>query len=164
MALEQVMDWVAVKTKKLLFVAANRVSVVQEHESCALSLLEQELAANLPPSEPEQKKCGRQPQSPTKHLIDRVQRHQAEVLVFLYDLNGLFDKKQDELDLRMTKVKQKIAGCFRLQTGANAFCQSCGCLSTARKNGQRLLDSLHLALSGPFFVPVCISDRALPAA
>jgi len=57
------------QTKKLLFVAANRVSVVQEHESCALSLLEQELAANLTPSEPEQKKVW-SPASKSNQTLD----------------------------------------------------------------------------------------------
>jgi transposase len=65
-----------------------------------------------------------------------------------------FSNNLGENDIRMTRVQQKISGCFRAIEGAKIFCRIRSYLSTCRKQGIKASHALDLLFNGklPEFV------------
>jgi transposase len=76
------------------------------------------------------------------NLLIRLRDHKDDALRFLRDPTVPFTNNQAERDLRMMKVRQKISGGFRSATGAQTFATLRTVLSTARKQGWNILDTL----------------------
>lgn len=97
---------------------------------------------NAPP------KRGRKKRSIEQNLLKRFQNHETSILRFMHDFRVPFTNNLAEQDIRMMKVRQKISGCFRTTDGAKSFARIRGYLSTCRKNGSDLLQSITDALKG----------------
>ena len=119
------------------------------------ALLKQGFKQNPNPKQPVEPppKPGRPKQSFAKNLLDRLREYKEAVLAFMYDFNVPFENNLAERDIRMLKVQQKVSGGFRTLRGAEIFCLIRGYISTARKNGQRVLDILYAAFDRQPFYP-----------
>lgn len=91
---------------------------------------------------------GRVKQTKSRNLLDRLIEYEDDVLRFMDDPDTPFTNNQGENDLRMTKVQQKISGCFRSFEGALIFCRIRSYLSTCRKHGVRIPDALDILFKG----------------
>jgi len=85
---------------------------------------------------------GRLKQRPGFNLLARFKTFKHDVLRFLVDFDVPFTNNLAEQDIRMTKVKMKISGAFRTLAGARTFACLRSIVSTARKKGCGILQTL----------------------
>ena len=76
------------------------------------------------------------------NLLIRLRDRARDTLRFLHDLTVPFTNNQAERDIRMMKVRQKISGGFRSWDSATDFALIRSFLSTARKQGWKLIEVL----------------------
>jgi len=71
--------------------------------------------SECPPPDGSQRKgkWGRLKRSKTGNMLERLRYFESDVLRFMTEESVPFTNNQGENDLRMTKVQQKISGCFR---------------------------------------------------
>jgi transposase len=85
---------------------------------------------------------GRPPRRVGHNLLLRLSIRKQDVLRFLTDPGVHFTNNLAEQDGRMMKLRQKISGGFRSQNGAKDFAVIRSVLSTARKQGWDLIQTL----------------------
>jgi len=122
-------------------------------------LIQAELECPSPLSEPlpeagKKKKGGRQKKTKSRNLLERLKDRKAATLLFMENQLVPFTNNQAERDLRMTKVQQKISGCFRSENGADDFCRIRSFISTCMKQGEDISNALNNLFHGklPDFV------------
>jgi transposase len=131
--------------------------VMHGYEARYQQWLEEGIRANPPPQCTG--KPGRPKRSKGRNLVDRLDKHRDEVLLFARDFRVPFGNNQAEQDLRMMKVQQKVSGCFRTEAGAHRFCRIRGYISTIRKQGYQVLGALEAVLSGTPLIPnLCVAE------
>jgi transposase len=91
---------------------------------------------------------GRAKQSSAFNLLQRLEKHETEVLYFMGDLAVPFTNNLAERAIRMPKVKQRISGCFRTFRGATNFCAIRSYIDSARKQGIDMLHAVQAAFAG----------------
>jgi hypothetical protein len=106
----------------------------------------------LPPiPEVKEKKRGKVAKSDAHNLWERFSKYEAEILLFAKLSYVPFTNNRAERDLRMSKVKQKVSGCFRAEKYAHAYCRISSYLQTMCNKGINPLVAIQMALSGKIY-------------
>ena len=92
-------------------------------------------------------------QTPTRNLLQRIDKRRAEYLRYIDDLAVPFTNNGSERDLRPAKTQQKISGCHRSKTTASHWYTIRGYISTLRKHHEPILAHLRGALTGNPWMP-----------
>jgi len=82
---------------------------------------------------------------PGHNLLVRLRDYRDDVLRFLTDFTVPFTNNQAERDLRMMKLRMKISGTFRTLEGAQVFADIRSVISTVRKHGHNIIETLALS-------------------
>jgi transposase len=93
---------------------------------------------------------GKIAKSDAHNLWERLRNHEPAVLLFAKDPHVSFTNNRAERDLRMSKVKQKVSGCFRVEKYAHAYCRISSYLQTMANKGINPLIAIQMALAGKF--------------
>ena len=98
-------------------------------------------------------KRGRKKKTFARNLLERLDIWKEGVLHFTDDPLVPFDNNLAERDIRMMKVKMKISGGFRNYSTGEAVALIRSYISTIRKNGENVIESISSAYNNNPWVP-----------
>jgi len=131
--------------EKLLHEFENRYDVlVSEGWEAHSALMEKELGENE-----------------LKNMLNRLHNFKDCYLLFMRDYDVPFTNNLAERDLRASKTRQKVSGCFRSWKGAKNYAKNMSFISTAKKRGINLLDAISCVIKG---IPVFAKSAGKPEA
>lgn len=109
-----------------------------------------------PPKEkkldPDGKKArGKVKKTKARNLLERLRDFEDDTLRFVTQQNIPFTNNLGERDLRMTKVKQKISGCFQSEQAAQNFALIRSYIGSAKKQNLSPSTVLNLLFEGKIF-------------
>jgi len=81
-------------------------------------------------------------------LLARFYAYSDEHLLFINDYTVPFSNNLSERDLRAEKTKEKVSGCFRSWKGIEGFMDIRSFISTVKKRGLNVIDSLRSVFKG----------------
>ncbi len=96
------------------------------------------------------KRRGKRAKRKEHNLLLRLKKFRDACTRFITAWHIPFTNNLAEQDLRMMKVQQKISGCFRSWDGARIFARHRALMSTARKQGWNIFQTIKQVISEPF--------------
>jgi hypothetical protein len=100
----------------------------------------------MPPFPEKSGKRGRTQKTDAQNLWCRLKEHEEAVLLFAKVKHVDFTNNRAERDLRVSKVKQKVSGCFRTYEMAQAFYRISSYVKSMRYRGYSAIEAITLAL------------------
>jgi transposase len=85
--------------------------------------------------------------------LERLDRYREEYLRFSRDFRVPFDNDHVGRDFRITKVKEKVWGCFRSDSGVEAFAAIESFIQTIHKHRVNIGEELVKVFQGPYSFP-----------
>jgi transposase len=77
-----------------------------------------------------------------RRMLNRLRNYKAAYMQFIDNYDAPFTNNQAERDLRPSKTKQKVSGCFRSWRGLETFAAISSYFSTLKKSSRNLLSSV----------------------
>lgn len=141
------------KEESILLGKANMdASLLGETSRKYDKILEDGIAENPETKLPKNKR-GKAKKTRALNMIERMKDYKKNILSFVYNFDIPFDNNLAERDIRMEKVRQKISGTIRGNNSCGEIADIRSYISTARKNGIRVLRAIKDAFGGFPFEP-----------